>query len=165
MTPENTKNRNAVAADLTPENKLALDQYELHLQRSPLVGHAPRTYLSAVKGYLAWLESGTHDGEPLNDLVAKNWAVRDYRSYLVTVGKRAPSTVNKILAALNDFYLSRNLGKIENVKRQQIQRPAPKALDERGAKRFLRAVEACQRLDRMADRGDGQSVAGRKFLD
>jgi site-specific recombinase XerD len=143
MTPENTKTGKSVAADLTPENRELLDAYELHLSRSPLIGHAPRTYLSAVRGYLAWLQESTCDGDPLHDATAKNWAVRDYRSWLVTVGKRAPSTVNKILAALNDFYVSRNLGKIENVKRQQVQQHAPKALDERGAKRFLRAVEAC----------------------
>jgi hypothetical protein len=37
-------------------------------------------------------------------------AVRDYRSYLVTVAKRAAATVNKHLAALQDFYVWRGLG-------------------------------------------------------
>ena len=143
MTPENKSRGQRQHADLTPENKSALDQYELHLSRSPLVGHAPRTYLSAVRGYLAWLEADTHDGDPLNDATAKNWAVRDYRSYLVTVLKRAPATVNKILAALDDFYRSRNLGRVDKAKRQEIPQRAPKALDERAAKRFLRAAEAC----------------------
>jgi site-specific recombinase XerD len=143
MTPENKSRGSRNIVDLTPENKSVLAGYELRLSRSPLMGHAPRTYLSAVKGYLAWLQESACDGDPLNDATAKNWAVRDYRSYLVTVLKRAPATVNKILAALDDFYLARNLGRCEKVKRQEIPQRAPKALDERAAKRFLRAVEAC----------------------
>ena len=37
-------------------------------------------------------------------------AVRDYRSYLITVAKRATATVNKHLAALQDFYVWRGRG-------------------------------------------------------
>lgn len=77
MTPENKSRNGRNISDLTPENKSAIAACELHLSRSPLVGHAPKTYLSAVRGYLAWLESGTHEGEPLNDATAKNWAARD----------------------------------------------------------------------------------------
>jgi len=37
--------------------------------------------------------------------------VRGYRSHLVTVAKRAPATVNKVMAALDDFCVWRGLGK------------------------------------------------------
>jgi hypothetical protein len=102
---------------VTPENAELLAEYAGHLEHSPLTGHSPRTYLGAVRAYLAWLEEAEVDGDPLNDATAKDWAVRDYRSYLVTVAKRATATVNKHLAALQDFYLWRGLGPPQGVRR------------------------------------------------
>ena len=128
MTPENAAGRWAQRAGLTPENAELLAEYAGHLERSPLTGHSPRTYLGAVKGYLAWLERSEADGDPLNDATAKDWAVRDYRSFLVTVAKRATATVNKHLAALQDFYVWRGLGPPQGVKRLKVPRHAPKAL-------------------------------------
>ncbi len=143
ITPENLASPVATAAELTPENAKLLAEYAGHLERSPLTGHSPRTYLGAVRAYLAWLEQAPVDGDPLNDATAKDWAVRDYRSYLVTVAKRATATVNKHLAALQDFYIWRGLGQPQGVKRHQVPRHAPKALDPRAKLRYLRAVEAC----------------------
>jgi len=60
----------------------------------------------------------------------------------VTVAKRSPSTVNKVMAALDDFYVWRGLGKA-SVKRQEIPAAAPRALSPRAMTRYLRAVEAC----------------------
>jgi integrase/recombinase XerD len=147
MTPENTASTSRQAPDLTPENKALLGDYATYLSHV-LSGHAPRTYLGAVRGYLAWLESATVDGDPLADATAKDWAVKDYRTHLVTVAKRAPATVNKVLAALDNFYTWLGLGPCVNggakkIKRQDIPRRAPKALDERSSKRYLRAVQAC----------------------
>jgi integrase len=113
-----------------------------HLEHAPLSGHTPRTYLGAVRAYLVWLGQAPVDGDPLNDVAAKDWAVRDYRSYLVTVAKRATATVNKHLAALQDFYVWRGLGQPQGVKRHQVPRHAPKALEPRAKLRYLRAVEA-----------------------
>jgi hypothetical protein len=72
---------------LTPENAALLAEYADHLERSPLTGHSPRTYLGAVRGLpdLAW--QAKVNGDPLNDATAKDWAVRDHRSYLVTVAE------------------------------------------------------------------------------
>jgi len=143
MTPENAASTVAQHPELTPENAAMLAEYADHLEHSPLTGHTPRTYLGAVRAYLAWLEQAEVDGDPLNDATAKDWAVRDYRSYLVTVAKRATATVNKHLAALVDFYTWRGLGQPQGVKRHQVPRHAPKALDPRAKLRYLRAVEAC----------------------
>src|SRR5712692_60113 len=142
MTPENAAGGRAQRAGLTPENAELLAEYAGHLERSPLTGHSPRTYLGAVRAYLAWLQEAATGGDPLNDATAKDWAVRDYRSYLVTVAKRATATVNKHLAALQDFYLWRGLGRPQGVKRHQVPRHAPKALKPRAKLRYLRAVEA-----------------------
>jgi len=142
MAPENAASAVAQPADLTPENAELLAEYAGHLERSPLSGHSPRTYLGAVRAYLTWLQEAPADGDPLNDAAAKDWAVRDYRSYLVTVAKRTTATVNKHLAALQDFYLWRGLGPPQGVRRHPVPRHAPKALDPRAKLRYLRAVEA-----------------------
>ena len=155
MTPENAQDAGQRSADSTLENRkgrapVALPaQYEDivtayagHLARSPLRGATPRTYLSAVRVFLAWLAEGDHDGRPLDDPAARDWAVRDYRTHLVTVLKRSPATVNKVAAGLDDFYTWRGLGKA-NVKRQELAARAPRALSPRAMTRYLRAVEAC----------------------
>ena len=142
MTPENAANAVAQPTELTPENAAVLAEYAGHLEHSPLSGHSPRTYLGAVRAYLTWLQTAKADGDPLDDAAAKDWAVRDYRSYMVTVAKRATATVNKHLAALQDFYVWRGLGAPQGVKRHQVPRHAPKALKPRAKLRYLRAVEA-----------------------
>ncbi|HET9973160.1 MAG TPA: tyrosine-type recombinase/integrase [Streptosporangiaceae bacterium] len=145
MAPENTASRRNQRPELTPENTAWLAEYRAHLDRSPLTGHSRRTYLGVVAAYLAWLGQAEADGDPLNDATAKDWAVRDYRSYLVTVAKRATATVNKHLAALADFYTWRGLGQPHGVKRHRPPQRAPRALEPRAKLRYLRAVEACPR--------------------
>jgi integrase/recombinase XerC len=142
MAPENAASAAAQPAGLTPENAKVLAGYARRLERSPLSGHSPRTYLGAVRAYLTWLQHAPAGGDPLSDATAKDWAVRDYRSYLVTVAKRATATVNKHLAALQDFYLWRGLGPPQGVRRHQVPRRAPRALEPRAKLRYLRAVEA-----------------------
>ena len=139
-TLENKRGRQAVA--LPGEYEDIVTAYAAHLARSPLRGQTPRTYLSAVRVYLAWLAGGDHDGHPLDDPAARDWAVRDYRTHLVTVLKRSPATVNKAMAALDDFCTWRGLGPA-NVKRQELPARAPRALSPRAMTRYLRAVEAC----------------------
>lgn len=143
MAPENVARAAMRGGELAPENAALLAGYAEHLAHSPLSGHSPRTYRGAVRAYLGWLQGADTDGDPLNDATAKDWAVRDYRSYLVTVAKRATATVNKHLAALQDFYIWRGLGQPQGVKRHQIPRHAPKALEPRAKTRYLRAGEAC----------------------
>jgi site-specific recombinase XerD len=143
VTPENAAVTRPEPPDLTPENAALLAGYAAHFEHSPLAGHTPRTYLGAVRAYLGWLQQSEADGDPLNDAAARDWAVRDYRSYLVTVAKKATATVNKALAALADFYTWRGLGQPQGVKRHQVPRHAPTALGPRAKLRYLRAVEAC----------------------
>jgi len=139
-TLENKRGRQPVA--LSGEYEDIVTKYAADLAKSPLRGATPRTYISAVRGYLAWLDGGYHDGQPLDDRAARDGAVRDYRTHLVTVDKRAASTVNKIMAGLDDFYTRRGLGKAD-AKRQELPATAPRALSPRALTRYLRAVEAC----------------------
>ena len=55
--------------------------------------------------------------------------------------KAAPATVNGALAAIDDFYARRGLGRAR-VERVELPRLAPRALEKRAVLRWLRAVEA-----------------------
>jgi site-specific recombinase XerD len=118
-----------------------LAEYAAALGRAPLQPTSRSKYLSRVRGFLAWLAAADIDGDPLHDPAARDWAVRDYRAHLKTIRKSAPATINITLAALGDFYQRRGLG-APAVRREDLpQRDAPRALGERDARRYLRAVE------------------------
>jgi site-specific recombinase XerD len=119
-----------------------LERYAGDLGSAPLADHTRRTYLSKARQYLAWLAGAELDGDPLGSVEGRDWAVRDYRSYLQAVLKRKPATVNSALAAIDDLYIRRGLGPA-NAKRIEIPAAAPRALDKRARIRFLRAVQAC----------------------
>ena len=72
--PENGRGRQPVP--LSPGGAEVLAAYERHLARSPLIGHSARTYASAIRGWLAWLDGAEVDGDPLTDPAARDWAVR-----------------------------------------------------------------------------------------
>jgi integrase/recombinase XerC len=89
-----------------------------------------RTYLSRVRQYLAWLagDDGARrsHGDPLTQPAARDWAVRDYRRYLLrgTDPKRSVRYANNALAALDDFHVRRGLGKA-GIARDDLPRPRP----------------------------------------
>jgi site-specific recombinase XerC len=114
----------------------------------PLADDTKRTYLSRVRMYLAWLDAVLTDprrrfkGDPLTNPKARDWAVRDYRLYLLreAVPKRSVRYSNNALAALDDFHVRLGLGKAD-IGRDDLPRTAPKALDENAQIRWLRAIE------------------------
>jgi len=124
-----------------------LDQYRQALKHAPLSDGSKRVYLSKVTAYLDWLASSDLDGDPLLDAAARNWAVRDYRSKLKT-DKRAASTINTTLAALDDFYRVLGLGP-GVVKREPTPQLAPRSLSPIDRKRVLRALEQAKTRDRL----------------
>lgn len=118
------------------------DSYAAALERAPLDADTRRAYHSRVRSYLSWLDSAGITGpDPLADPHGRDFAGRDYRTYLKTVAKRATSTVNAHLTALDHFYEHLGLGAVR-VQRDRVPRRAPRALEAREQKRFLRAVEA-----------------------
>jgi integrase len=125
--------------------------------RGPLDGDTVRAYCSRVRQFLAWLadavEAGAVDGDPLASVAARDGAVRDYRTHLLTVAKRKLSTVNAHLTAVDDFYRHLGLGPAV-VKRQEVPRAAPRALSDRARTRWLRAAQ------RAAPRGKGLAYIG-----
>jgi integrase/recombinase XerC len=118
-----------------------LAAYKAALAAAPLSAETRRTYVSKVRQFLGWLAGADVEGDPLSQHTARDWAVRDYRTHLQAVSKRAPATVNNALAALDDFYTRRGLGPAA-ADRAELATLAPRALDKRAALRWLRAVEA-----------------------
>jgi site-specific recombinase XerC len=139
--PSPTRRRGAAGTPLAPQLASLLDEYREALDRAPLSPESRRTYLSKVRRFLAWLAAADVDGDPLADAAARDWAVRDYRSHLQAVAKAAPATVNGALAAIDDFYARRGLGRA-NAERADLKDQAPRALGKRAVLRWLRAVEA-----------------------
>lgn len=127
----------------------ACDGYIGLLERpgGPLDSDTVRVYGSRVRQFLGWLAGADVDGDPLTDPAARDWAVRDYRTYLLTVARRKPSTVNAHLTAIDDFYRRRGVGPAA-ARREELPNAAPRALDHRDQLRWLRAAEHAPPRDR-----------------
>ena len=117
----------ATGTTLAPPLASLLDEYRDALDRAPLSPESRRTYLSKVRRFLAWLAAVAVDGDPFADAAARDCAVRDYRSHLQAVAKAAPATVNGALAAIDDLYARRGLGRA-NAERADLTDRAPRAL-------------------------------------
>jgi DNA-binding IclR family transcriptional regulator/site-specific recombinase XerD len=106
-----------------------------------------RAYLSRVRQFLDWLAHAEVNGAPLAEPNARDEAVRDYRTWLLTVARRKASTVNAHLSAIDDFYRRRGLGPA-NASRQKLPKTTPHTLDARARTRWLRAVERAAPRDK-----------------
>jgi site-specific recombinase XerD len=116
-------------------------EYERWLSRQPLSANTKRTYRTRVSQFLEYLGATPAEyGDPLEDLHARDYAVRDYKSYLKAVRKAKPSSVNLTLAAIDNLYLFLGMGRPE-VRREELAQAAPRSLSAEEQKRFLRAVE------------------------
>ena len=119
-------------------------RFERWLAGRPLAERSRREYARNVRAYCVWLEQ-TPDrdgwqGDPLADPLARDHAARDYRRYLQVERRAAASTVNLALASLDALYRCLGLGR-PNVRREKPAQAAPRALDEDGQRRLLRAAE------------------------
>lgn len=117
-----------------------LEQYAAYLDRSPLAIRSRSAYLDRVRALVAWLAEHDEHADALSDPVAREHALRDYLRRLRVELHRKPTTVNGHLAAANNFFLWLGLGPSQ-VKAAALQRSAPRALDEAGVRRLLRAAE------------------------
>jgi site-specific recombinase XerD len=140
---ENTKHirRGRPLAELSEPYAAVLKSYASALAAAPLAEQTRRTYASKARQYLGWLARAELDGDPLGSPDGRDWAVRDYRTYLQAVLKRKPATINNALAAVDDLYIRRGLGPA-HAKRMEIPDTAPRALDRKAQIRYLRAVQA-----------------------
>jgi site-specific recombinase XerD len=123
------------------QSAAVFDSYAAALAGSPLEGGSPRAYASRVRSYLTWLASaGITDPDPLADPRGRDTAVRGYRDHLAGA-KRAVSTVNAHLTAVNDFYVHLGVAAVQ-VRRDQPPRRAPRTLTDSELERYLAEVGA-----------------------
>ena len=123
--------------------EMALSAYETWLERQPLSENTRRTYSSQVSRYCDYLAGRqVKHGDPLNDPHARNYAVRDYKTYIKKKRRSMPSTVNLALAAIDHFYRFLGLGDAD-VRREELPQQAPRALEPEQQVAFLRAIERC----------------------
>jgi site-specific recombinase XerD len=126
---------------VTDDLERQLSAYEVWLARQPLADNTRRAYLLQVRQYAAYLATRVSpDGNPLRDPFARDYAVRDYKTYVKTEGKVRPSSVNLALAAIDHFYQFLGLDQ-PRVKREDLPQQSPRSLKPEEQKAFLRAVE------------------------
>lgn len=134
--------RGRAPAVLPPHLEQLWGEYLLLLTVAPLDDDSRRAYASRVRTFFAWLDGAAVDSSALFDPAARDGAVRDWRTQLQKVLKRKPATINAHLAALTDFYTRTGVG-APNAKRLDLPSTAPRALDTRNQKRWLRTCERC----------------------
>jgi integrase/recombinase XerC len=122
----------------------AFEGYVMWLERLPLSKNTTRGYRIHVKQYLGWLQSCPDGEKALTDAVERDYVVREYKQRLLMNGKSA-STVNASLSALDNFGLFLGIG-FAKVKRQELPKQAPRALERDEQRRFLRTVAASKSL-------------------
>jgi site-specific recombinase XerD len=120
---------------------------ELTRPGGPLDPDTVRAYASRVRQFLAWLPDAEGAEHALSDPSARDGAARDYRTFLLTVAKRKPATVNAHLTAIDDFFRRIGLGPAA-AKRQELPQGAPRALTGRDLTRWLRAAQRASPRDR-----------------
>lgn len=69
-----------------------------------LSGRTRGNYAERADKYLRWLSTYAPQADPLGSVSGRDWAVRDYRTWLLTVAKSTPATVATTLTALQAFY-------------------------------------------------------------
>jgi site-specific recombinase XerD len=138
--------RRQAGAGLSGSLAEVLTGYRAALAEADLSDNARRGYGSRVAGFLDWLGTGPDlgaDGDPLVQPAVRDYAVRDYRSWLKTVRRATPWTVNAHLTALDHFY-AHHLGLgAPVIKRERITPTAPQSLEPDEQRRFIRACARC----------------------
>jgi site-specific recombinase XerD len=119
-------------------NTEAFESYKSYLQKQPVSAHTRRNYLQRVRNFLTWLD-GCPDGDlPLSDPVERDFQMREFKAFMLQHGA-CPSTVNGVLSAVDNFYLSRGMD-AGKVKRLDLPRQAPRALQPDEEKRLLKTL-------------------------
>lgn len=118
-----------------------LTAYDVWLDQQPLAAKTRIAYRLQVHQYGAYLaqHSPTTD-DPLRTPFARDYAVRDYKTYLKTERQAKPTSVNLALAAIDHFHQFIGNDRPQ-VQRESLPAQAPRALKPEEQKAFLRAIE------------------------
>src|SRR5947208_11759359 len=117
-----------------------LTDYDAWLDRQPLATKTRVAYRLQVHQYGAYLAQRPPAADDLlYTPFARDYAIRDYKSYLKIERQAKPTSVNLALAAIDHFH--QFLGNDRpHVQREDLPAQAPRALKPEEQKAFLRAV-------------------------
>ena len=113
--------------------------------RQDLSANTRESYRSDLLLFARWFSDTTDEAFSPTSVTPTD--IREYRAYLINVERRAPTTVNRRLAALRKFFHWAQANAYikesptDNVREIQLTPPAPKALDKRAVDKLLRAAE------------------------
>ena len=79
--------------------------------------------------YLVWLATTDESKGALTEHDRRDWAVRDYKRHMKQHKGWSASSVNQALAAIDNFYRSRQMGR-PDVAREQLPQVSPRALGD-----------------------------------
>ena len=118
----------------------ALTAYNDWLYRQPLAAKTRAAYRFQVRQYGSYLAQRPSKDDPLYTPFTRDYAVRDYKTYLKVERQAKPTSVNLALAAIDHFH--QFIGNDRpRVQRESLPAQAPRALKPEEQKAFLRAVE------------------------
>ncbi len=125
-----------------------LADYASWLAEQPLSARTRGAYLAAVTAFVGWLDD--RDAGPRDALVApraRDLAARDYKRYMKVDRGLSPASVNQALAGMDHLFRFLGLG-AAIVRREELPRSAPRALDVEQQRLLLQAAEECTARDR-----------------
>ncbi|MEW9554969.1 hypothetical protein [Nonomuraea sp. NPDC050783] len=122
-----------------------LGEYAAALERAPLSAETRRTYRSRVRMFLSWLadHAATYSTDPLADRQAWDWAVRDYRMWLLR--DAPPSAAASTSTSPSPHWTTSTSAEAwarPTSPAKTCPKAQPRALEERARVRWLRAVGA-----------------------
>src|SRR5438046_9120013 len=110
-------------------------QFVLKLKRQDLSPLTLINYRADLLHFSSWLKTTT--GDDFSPTTVTPTDIREYRAFLITVERRAPTTVNRHLASLRKFFSWAQGAKLAQdnpalqVKGVGVERSSPKSLDKR----------------------------------
>src|SRR5207249_2324485 len=126
---------------MTETLEQTLTAYDAWLDRQPLAAKTRIAYRFQVHQYGAYLvQCPPTADDPLRTPFARDYAVRDYKTYLKIERLAKPTSVNLALAAID--HLHQFIGNDRpQVQRESLPAQAPHALKPEEQKALLRAIE------------------------
>jgi integrase/recombinase XerC len=125
-----------------------LAEYAAWLAEQPLSTRTREAYLAAVTAFVAWLEQrDAGHGDALVAPRARDVAARDYKRHMKVARGLSPASVNQALAGMDNLFRFLGLG-AAIVRREELPRSAPRALDDSQRWLLLQAAEESTPRDR-----------------
>ncbi len=115
--------------------------HDAWLDRQPLAAKTRIAYRFQEHQYATYLaQRPSMADDPLRTPLARDYAIRDYKTYLKTERQPKPTSVNLALAAIDHFHQFIGNDRPQ-VQRESLPAQAPRALKPEEQNAFLRAIE------------------------